>query len=645
MHLFRKLAGNIFFKIILAFVALTFVLFGVSGFILGNPGSWVVKIGNKTISYNTFNKVMQSDRDMILSANKGEEALKYLESEQFRSDVLARLVNKIMIEKLHEEYGISASPKLILSAVAKDEHFRKDGKFDREAFKAFLAKNGLNEEKYVNAISNEVVATMIIQTISLVAPVNDFSVIEAENFKEEKRKADLITISLKDVKTAAQPSEEEIDKFYAANKKKYFVPEIRKVSYLYFSKKDFNKDLAITDAEVLAEYEKNKDQFQKPESRNFYHILFEDEKLAKEFVTKLDVVSADKTKIQAEFIKLAEEFQKKDKKAITLSGVTKKDLIPELADNVFKIAIGSRSEVLSSPLGFHVFLLNDIKPASPIPFAEVKNTIKQQLAEGREMKVLQAKVSEIDDSLLTSNSLAETAKKFGLKTGANAVKIDQAGQDSNGGAINEIKDFEGFAANSFAAKKDQVSKVFYNKDYSGYYAIKVEEIEAARDRELSEVKTQVVVDLLRNERQKYLHELAKKVSEEVQKNPDKIAQIAAENKVKFEANREFPRVVYIEFQGRKVAYPNKFLDVLFATKLGAATPAVQEGQQEFVVAVVREVKKPNIALAQISQGKKEAMENFRSEILQEFNSYIVKKHPVKVNDKAFAKNSDNDKKE
>ena len=80
MFFFRKLAKSIFFKIILAFVALSFVLFGVSSFILGSPNTWVAKIGGDTVSYGQFNSALRADREVILaSSNKSEEALKYLE--------------------------------------------------------------------------------------------------------------------------------------------------------------------------------------------------------------------------------------------------------------------------------------------------------------------------------------------------------------------------------------------------------------------------------------------------------------------------------------------------------------------------------------------------------------------------------------
>ncbi len=638
MQLFRKLAGNLFFKIILAFVALTFVLFGVSEFILGSPNSWVVKIGGTTVGLNAFNRALQSDREMILASNKSEEALKYLESNQFQSEVLGRIVNKIMIEKLHEDLGVSASKKLILEAVAKDQNFKKDGKFDHEIFKNFLAKNGFNEEKYVNEISNDVTATMILQTMSMVAPLNYDSILETENFKQEKRLADVVTISEKNVTKVEKISDEELQKFFTENKKSYALPEIRKISYLHFSAKDFSKDLQISDAEITAEYEKNKENFMQPESRNFLHALFDDEVTAKNFLQKFDeAVKADKSKVNADFTKLAKELLKKDLKTITLAKITQKDLIPELAEPTFKLAIGQRSDVLKSPLGFHIFLLTETKSAHPIPFAEAKDKVKKTMLQGREEKVLQTKVSEIDDLLLTSNSLVEVAKKFGLRVSSPALKISKAGQNEEGLDVKELKGFDGFTENAFALKKDQTSKVFQAKNSEGFYAIKVEEIEPARERELSEIKSRVLSDAMKQHKNNALQIFAQKIGEEIKANPSSAAQIAAKHKVKFEKNREFPRIYYVNFQGRQIPYQNKFLDELFELKIGEASSLFPGGEQELIVGILREIKKPSIDSNQFEQAKKHSGEEFRTEIMQEYNQFLLKKNPVKVNEKILGK--------
>lgn len=639
MQLFRKLAGNIFFKIILAFIALSFVLFGVSGFILEGGSGWVAKIGGKTISLSDFNKEMQKTREMILQANKSEEAIKYLDSDQFKSDVLGRMVNGIIVSKLRDDFGVEGSKKLILEVVAKDKNFKgEDGKFDRKLFQSFLAKNGLDEEKYVNLIQNDVVATMIIQTMSLASPINESMIVANEEFKQEKRLADVLKITEKNVGKVAVPDEEALNKFFEANKKAYATPELRKVSYFRFSKRDFAQDLKITDEEIAAEYEKNKDKFQKPESRDLYHVLFEKEESAKEFITKLDAdAGADKSKLGTTFLKLAKELQKKDQKNVTLKGVTQKDLIPDIANPVFKMAVGDHSAALKSPLGFHVFLLNNITKSEPIPFAEAKVKIKATLLEGREDKIMQGKISEIDDAILASNSLDEVAKKFGLSANLNSLEINQAGQNSNGTPSSAIKSLDDFVERSFALKKDEASKLFFSKTSGEYYALRVEEITPMREKTLEEIRPQVLADVTKFNESEAVKKLAKEIVLELKANPQNAAAVIAKYKLAVEKNKAFSRFSYINYQGHQIPYSDKMATAVFAVKIGEATEEVQTGNQEFVVGILHSIQKANIDATQIERAKAEAVEGFRNEVLQGYNAFVMKQYPVKVNEKILGK--------
>ncbi len=643
MQLFRKLAGNFLFKIILAFVALTFVLFGVSSFILGSPNSWVAKVGGSKVGYSTFSKILQSDRQAILANNNSDQAQKYVDSAQFKSDVLGRLINKIMVGKLRDDYGVYASKKLILEAVAKDPNFQREGKFSKELFQEFLKKNSANEEKYVTAVSNEVVATMIMQTMSMVSPLDEKMVVESENFRQQKRIADVVTISIHDIKAADQPKEDEIVKFYEANKKEYVSPETRQIAYLTFDKKDFAQDFKVQESELLAEYEKNKEQYIKPETRSFFHVLFDKEEEAKNFLTKFDeATKPEKSNAQLAFVKLAKELKKKDQKQIALNNITKKDLISDLSNNIFTLNLDARSEVLKSPLGFHVFLLTKINASSPVPFNEVKKDIEKSLLSGRQEKVMQEKINQIDDLILSSNSLNEVAKKFNLKN-PSAIKINQKGEIENSKEALKIADGESFLQSAFSLNKGQISKILYSKEDDVYYAIKAEEIFAENQKDLKEVRTQVVVDLLKNIRHKAWQDLAVKVGEEIKSHPDQAAQIAAKYNLKFEKNREFPRIYYIEYQGQKIPYQNKFLDELFAVNVGSATSALPSNAQEFVVGIARQIKSVNFDPASINAAKGAEVEKFRNEIMQEFNNYLGKKHEVKVNEKILKEDKEDKK--
>ena len=638
MELFRRLAGNIFFKIILGFVALSFVLFGVSGFILGSPNSWVVKIGDTKIGSNTFNSALRADREIVLKNNHSNEAAQYVESEAFKSDVLGRMVNKIMIEKLSQDFGISASKKIILSAIAKDANFKNEsGVFDHKKFEDFLAKNGFNEKRYVDEISSEVTSVMILQTLALSAPVSDYEIAQKESFKQEKRVADVVTISEKNLNNSEKPSKDEIEKFYAENKQGYVAPEMRKVSYIHFSKNDFSNEFVISDKELQAEYEKNKSQMMQPESRNFYHMLFTKEADAKKFAD--EVKKADKSHVRDVFVKLA-KAQNKDQKTITLNQMTQKDLLPQLTATAFKLTQNEVSEPTESPLGFHVFLLLDVKKSQPLSFDQAKASLKQSLTADRDDKIMQKKISAIDDLLLTSNSISEVAKKFNLKTGTSEF-FDANGNDVKGKAIAENSKLEGFSKNSFALREGQTSKIFYAKNSAGFYAIKVEKLTATHERKLSEVEGQIIADLQKTKKVKGLRELANKVAKEIAQNPENAAQIAAKYHANFEKNREFARQIFVTIQGRQMAYQTKFLEELFDLELNHATSAQNiQSEKDFSIAILRAIKTPSNSESLAIAKRATASEELRNEIMSDYNSYLLKRYPVKINEKFFAKKAE-----
>jgi peptidyl-prolyl cis-trans isomerase D len=638
MEIFRNLSGNIFFKMILGLVALSFVFFGVSGFILGNPNSWVVKVGGDSVGLSSFNNALRADRDIVLSTTKSPEALKYVESEKFKKDVMGRMVNKLMVEKLKDDFGVAASRSIIFKAIAKDPSFRNDsGKFDRAKFQRFLANNGFNEERYVNEISNEVSSVMILQSMSLVAPTNNNNVIAREKFKQEKRLADVITVSEASINTKKiKASKAEIEEFFAQNKHQYLVPEMREVLYLHFSKKNFAQDFKISDQDVFAEYENNKDTMKEPEGRNFYQLVFDTKEEAESFAASLNKkIAGDKSKIKATFARLAKDLKKKDLKAISVDNIYQRGMIEGLAKPTFDLKLNELSTPLESPIGFHLFVLTKITKSQTIPFSEVKKQIREKMTRGREERVLQDKMSEIDEMLLTSNSLSEVTKKFKIKANKPVV-ISGSGDDSKGKKIEKLAKFQDFTVNAFALKQGQISKIFYSKNTDGFYVLKLNKIIPKRERKLSEVKSKVEKNLLQKKTAKAIKKLADTISAEVATNPSIIAKIAAKHRVAFKKNSEFARNVYFDFQGRKVPFQSEFLKKLFSLELNQPTDTILNGEDEFLVAVLRKIKQGKVSGEELQQAQEQAAKSLSDEIMSDYNSYLLRLYPVEVNQKFFA---------
>ena len=641
MKMFRRLAKNVFFKIVLAIVGLSFVLFGISGFIAGIPNSWVLKIGPEKFSVSSFEKALELDRKIIRSVKgSSAEIENYLYSEKFKSDVANRLIRKILIQKISGEIGAFGSKKLILKTVAEDKNFQdENGKFDHQKFSNFLKNNGLDEARYVQEVSNEVSAEMIVQSLSIASPINFKNALELEEFNQEKRVTDVVKITKENVRGISSPNEEDIAKFYEEKKSIYKTKEFRKVAYFEVDPKSFASAVEVEEVDAKKYYDGNPTLFSVEENKDFYHMLFEKKDQAQEFYQKITLaLDPTKSNIKEQFVKISKDSYKKTLKDIALERVTKNALPAEISNAISGLKINELSAVIESKLGFHVFLFHNLNEKKQIAFDEVKSKIIEKLIAEKKEKSTQDSIAKINDSLMIAKSLKEVADKFNLNITTSSL-INAEGKNANNAEALEAKALTDFTKNTFTLKKGQPSKIFSNENNGKYYALQIEEIVESRIPDLAEIKSSIIADIIDQKKQSELGKLAQQIQKEVAENPAKILSIAGKYGLATERSKIFPRIFYIDLGSSKMPYKNPFLEEIFAVKVGESTKAISSSQDEYLIAFVREIKKAKLGAEETVQAKKKAVDMFANDIMFEYNEYLQKKYPIELNQKFFGKKS------
>ena len=85
---------------------------------------------------------------------------------------------------------------------------------------------------------------------------------------------------------------------------------------------------------------------------------------------------------------------------------------------------------------------------------------------------------------------------------------------------------------------------------------------------------------------------------------------------------------------------NEIIDEIFATKIGNLTKAVALTQDLYVIALVKNSKLSKLSAQEEIDAKNNAVNEFAQDIILEYNDYLAKKFPIKVNEKFFqSKNS------
>ena len=155
------------------------------------------------------------------------------------------------------------------------------------------------------------------------------------------------------------------------------------------------KKVSISDDEAKKYYDENIAAFTNPEEVQVSHILVEDEKVAKELIETLGKAK----NIKEEFKKLATE-KSTDPSAKENGGdlgfVRKGIFVQEFEDAAFALKDGELSKApVKTQFGYHVIYKEASKKESKMPFADLKERIKESLKGQKFKEALDKKADDL----------------------------------------------------------------------------------------------------------------------------------------------------------------------------------------------------------------------------------------------------------
>ncbi|MDZ7673136.1 MAG: peptidylprolyl isomerase [Halanaerobiales bacterium] len=148
----------------------------------------------------------------------------------------------------------------------------------------------------------------------------------------------------------------------------------------------------VTEEEMKTYYDENTSQFEVQEQVEASHILLKDEETAQEVLTELEN--------GADFAELAKEYSTgpSAEDGGSLGYVSKDQNIAQgFKDALFKLEVGSISDVVETQYGFHIIKASDKKEAGTRSYDEVKEQIKQQLKNQKGQSIWEQFVRELRD--------------------------------------------------------------------------------------------------------------------------------------------------------------------------------------------------------------------------------------------------------
>ena len=402
MDSLRTAANSLVLKIIFGIIIVSFILTGVSGYLIGGGNNYAAKVNDQEISRGQFENAFNSERNRMqqqlgdqyseLAANEG-----YMKT--LRQQVLNRLIDEALLDQYARELKLGIS----------DEQVKQvDGKFDNSRYNGILNQMGMTADQYAQALRNQLTTQQLINGVAgtdfmLKGETDELAALVAQQRVVREATIDVNALAAK------QPvTEQEIASYYEQNKNNFMTPEQFRVSYIKLDAATMQQP--VSDADIQSYYDQHQDQFTQPQRTRYSIIQTKTEDEAKAVLDELNK--------GGDFAALA-----KEKSADIISARNGGDMgwledatIPDELKNAGLKEKGQLSGVIKSSVGFLIVRLDDIQPAKVKSLDEVRDDIAAKVKHEKALDAYYALQQKVSDAASNdTESLAGAEQAAGVK--------------------------------------------------------------------------------------------------------------------------------------------------------------------------------------------------------------------------------------
>jgi peptidyl-prolyl cis-trans isomerase D len=554
--------GKAVMAVVMGVIAVSFAIWGIGDIFRGFGRNAVATIGGTEISIEQFrqfynDRLQQLGRQVGRPITPDEARARGLDRQ-----LLAQLVAETTIDEQAKQLRLGIDDAEIAKRITSDPSFRgANGQFDRQRFEQIIRQAGFTESRFIEEQRRSMLRRQLAQSITGDLKVPATALAALNQYQNERRQIEYIALEAAQAGDIPTPTPEVLSKYFDERKTLFRAPEYRKITLLSVAPSDLAKPDAITDADAKAYFEQHKDSFGKPEKREVRQIVFqkpEEAAEARERITK-----------GATFDDIAKERQLKDSDT-NLGMVARSDIIDSaVADAAFSLKPGETSAPVKGRFGTMLLQVGKIEPGEEKNYEQVAAQIKREMAESRAKSEVGNLRDKIEDERAAGSTLAETAKKFGLKS-VSIEAVDRSGRGPDGKPVAGLPQTPNVISAAFGSDVG-VDTEALQLPGGGYLYYDVTGVTPSRERTLDEVKDQVTTRWRDDEIAKRLQAKADDLVAKL-KTGTPFAQIASEAGLKVETAKDLQR-------GKPGGFvPAKTIDAVFRAPKG--TPASAEGGKE-----------------------------------------------------------------
>lgn len=529
LDVFRTASKTWVVRLLFALLALSFVAWGAGDVVRGGVGrSPAIEIGRTSMSAAEVMAEFKREVERLQPLFGGKLTADDARKMGMLDRTIDSLIARTLIDEAARSLGLAATDETILRRVATNPAFKgPTGQFDRDLFRARLARLGHTEDSFMKTERTNMVRNQMVETVAAGIGAPQALTDPLLAWREERRVAE--TFVIKDDSTPLPPAPEaaQLETYYKENVSRFMAPEYRALTVLLLRPSDVAGGVEIDEAMVREAYQQRIEEFTTPERRAVSQIVFDEQSSA---AKATDMVTGGKD--------LAAVAKALNAEIIELGTVEKGDLPEGLAEAVFKLSAGATGQPVKTALGWHVVKVTQVQAGRVRSFAEAKAQLEQDLRKEKAMDGLSELANKVEDALGGGATLEEAAKRHNLKT-VKIASLDAQGRGTDGKPAADLPKSDQFLDVAFHTDQNTESPLTEVPN-NGYFLLRVDGVTPPAPKPLAEIRAEVVATWQAERRQEQARDKAQKLADRI-KAGESAAQVAQSAGAKLETAKPFTR--------------------------------------------------------------------------------------------------------
>ena len=411
LDVLRRNAGSWAIKIILGFIAITFVWWGV-GTYSEREREVAATVGEETISMGELAEATAGIEKAYRDVYGGALTPEMAKALNFRKQALDSLVQRTLLLAEARKLGLTASDAEVQREIASTPAFQVNGQFSEERYQGVLSYNRITTANYEASKRREITLGKMEGLLAANALVPESEARDLFQLGSRKVRLLVVTADPERMKGVPPPAEGEIAANFAQVRENYRIPARVKIRAVRFEPGHFAQQASASEEEIRAFYEGNTDKFRTEEQRLVSQIYLPYSPKDKQAVAKQAAeILAEAGKGKAEFEKVATKVSR------IKAGETwlrRSEVRPEAAADVFSAPVDSIVGPIDVNGGILLLRINRIQFPESLPLSQVRDRVAALLRQEKGKDVALIKAYEAHTKAAASKDLAGACAPYGL---------------------------------------------------------------------------------------------------------------------------------------------------------------------------------------------------------------------------------------